>query len=61
MKVRAMFYPITLLFLATGILHPQDSHYRPESQQIRRRTASKWEPLGKADRWYALRMNTRFG
>ena len=34
MKVRAMFYPITLLFLATGILHPQDSRYRPESQQI---------------------------
>ena len=34
MKVRAMSYPITLLFIATGTLHPQDSRYRPERQQI---------------------------
>jgi len=34
MKVHAVFYSIPLLFIATGILHPQDSRYRPEGQQI---------------------------
>jgi gamma-glutamyl hercynylcysteine S-oxide synthase len=34
MKIRAVFYSITLLFVATGILQPQDSLYRPERQQI---------------------------
>ena len=34
MNIRALFYSILLLFIATEILHPQDSHYRPERQQI---------------------------
>lgn len=34
MRVRAMFYTSALLFIAAGILHPQDSHYGPEGQQI---------------------------